>query len=172
VSNLSEKTNPIDLTTAGRIRRKSQQLVRQAALTSSDRDDIEQDLTLELLRRLPAYNPARGQREPFIQMVLNHAASGILGKSRHRNVPRDLDDQAVDDPSERLVSLARDVEILLKELPVGLRKLAELLKSCSIAEASRELGIPRTTLNDRVRVLRERFERAGLRDYLSISSVT
>jgi transposase-like protein len=40
------------------------------------------------------------------------------------------------------------------------------LKSHSIAEIARDLGVPRTTLNDTVRRLRQRFEQAGLRAYL------
>ena len=40
------------------------------------------------------------------------------------------------------------------------------MKTQSISAIAREIGVPRTTLNDTVRRLRQRFEAAGLRDYV------
>ena len=47
----------IDPYAAGLIRFKARQLVGQAGFTASDRNDLEQDLILDLLRRLPKYDP-------------------------------------------------------------------------------------------------------------------
>jgi RNA polymerase sigma-70 factor (ECF subfamily) len=174
VSDHNENTNPIDPATAVCIRRKVRQIVRRTALNPSDREDLEQDIVLEILRRLPAFDETRGKREAFIRVLLNHAVADLIRKllSRKVPVPLTLDELAVDDPGERLVSLAQDVETVLTGLPLHLREIAELLKTLSITKAARELGMPRATLQDRVRVLRQRFEQAGLRDNFANSSVS
>ena len=68
---------------------------------------------------------------------------------------------------QETVELALDVEEVLNRLPDNLRGLCELLKTGSIADAARAMGVPRMTLNDHVKKLREFFEAAGLRDYLA-----
>ena len=55
---------------------------------------------------------------------------------------------------------------MIAGLPAGLRELAESLKTESISEIARRTGVPRTTLNGRVRQLRERLAQAGLKNYL------
>jgi hypothetical protein len=35
-----------------------------------------------------------------------------------------------------------------------------------MAEIAEAMGVPRTTLNDWARLIRKRFEKAGLKDYL------
>jgi hypothetical protein len=59
-----------------------------------------------------------------------------------------------------------DLADVVAHLPKELRDLAERLKSRSLSETSRELGIPRSTLQRRVHRLRQYFEDAGLRIYL------
>ena len=61
----------IDPYAAGLIRFKARQLVGQAGFTASDREDIEQKLILDLLRRLPKYNPKRAQLNTFIARVVD-----------------------------------------------------------------------------------------------------
>ena len=79
-------------------------------------------------------------------------------KNRHRGqAPRDQLEQE---------SLAVDVTSLLETLNDDDRDLARRLSETSISQAARELGVPRTTLNDAVRRLRQRFEDAALRDWL------
>jgi RNA polymerase sigma-70 factor, ECF subfamily len=172
VADSAERPNPIDPNTAAFIRRKASQLIRQNRLANCDQDDLEQDLTLELLKRLPAFDPSKGKREPFVYVLLKNAAADLQRRLMCARKCKQLGEQAIDDPAERLAELARDVESVLARLPDDLKAIAELLKNRSVSDAARELGIPRTTLNDRVRALRERFEKAGLRDYLATISVT
>jgi RNA polymerase sigma-70 factor (ECF subfamily) len=173
VSTPAEKPNPIDPVTAGLIRSKARQIVWRANLSPSDAEDIAQDLSIALLRRLPALDIERSPREPFIRLLLNNAAANILrGLVQQRRPISGLVEMPVDDPEAKLVALALDLQTVLDQLPKHLRELAELLKTCSIAEAATRLNIPRTTLNDWVRLIREQFEKAGLRDYLGTSSVT
>jgi transposase-like protein len=60
----------------------------------------------------------------------------------------------------------------MQRLPPRLAQLAEKLKEHSLAEAARQLGTPRSTLQGWVRQLRERFEQAELQHYLNIPPST
>jgi RNA polymerase sigma-70 factor (ECF subfamily) len=51
-------------------------------------------------------------------------------------------------------------------LPDELRDLCERLRDDTMAEIAREMGVPRTTLYDRLSKLRDAFREAGLEDYL------
>ena len=68
----------IDPYAAGLIRFKARQLVGQAGFTASDREDIEQELILDLLRRLPKYNPKRAQLNTFIARVVEHRVATLI----------------------------------------------------------------------------------------------
>ena len=68
----------IDPYAAGLIRFKARQLVGKAGFTASDREDIEQELILDLLRRLPKYNPKRAQRNTFIARVVEHRLASLI----------------------------------------------------------------------------------------------
>jgi hypothetical protein len=59
-----------------------------------------------------------------------------------------------------------DITEVVTKLPDELRDLAERLKTRSVSEIARDMGVPRTTLNESVRRLCRRFESAGLKDYL------
>ena len=71
------------------IRYKARQLVGRVGFTESDRDDLEQELMLDLLRRLPKYNPDRAQRNTFIARVVEHKIATIIriAESRHARRP-------------------------------------------------------------------------------------
>lgn len=63
--------------------------------------------------------------------------------------------------------LTIDLAEFLGTLPAELRRLAERRRAGdSVSQIARDLGAPRTTVSSWVRRLRERCERAGLRDYL------
>ena len=60
----------------------------------------------------------------------------------------------------------RVLDSVLDRLPPKLRDLAERLKGDSLSQIARDTGVPRTTLYESVRRLRQIFERAGLGKYL------
>ena len=69
--------------------------------------------------------------------------------------------------SEESRDLSRDVEVVVQRLPQNLQKLCARLRiGDSASEVASELGIHRSTLYDRIRVIRAAFEEAGLDDYL------
>ncbi len=182
------------------IRHKAGQLARRSDFSGSDRQDIEQELVLDLLRRLPDYRPDRAQRSTFIARVIEHKVATLLearGREKRggRVRSRSLSDKVRDDEGEAIeladtireqdyfrrtgqqpprgadqCDLCMDVQTVLARLSPGRRRLCALLQTMSVAAASRELGIPRGTLYEDIRKLRAIFEDAGLRRFLSDTS--
>ena len=60
------------------IKYKARQLVGRVGFTESDREDLEQEMMLDLLQRLPKYNPDRAQRNTFIARVVEHKIATII----------------------------------------------------------------------------------------------
>ena len=69
--------------------------------------------------------------------------------------------------TEDRLDLRLDISLVLSKLPPELQKVAELLQTMSVAEAARELNIPRGSLYDRLEKLRQAFEESGIQKYLS-----
>lgn len=160
-----------------------------------DREDIEQELHLKLLKYLASYDPQKGRRQAFATAIVKRQAANLLRAKRamkrdHRGVrslsmelaneeegPVELADTISQRHSgarlgratreeHELAALAMDIRDVIASLPHELADLAARLKTDSLSQIARDLGIPRTTLADRVRKLRRCFEQAGLRDYL------
>ncbi|MGE0769299.1 MAG: sigma-70 family RNA polymerase sigma factor [Hyphomicrobiaceae bacterium] len=184
-----------DRFTLGIIRRKVKQLITRAGFTPQDREDLEQELFARVLQSLPSFDPGQAHRNKFITAVVERYVANILrdkraGKRDHRRIcslnitidvagegpielaetisRRELDARLGGHPrsDEELAQLACDIAEVMGTLPDELRDLAERLRTESVSEIARATGVPRTTLNESVRRLRRRFERAGLKDYL------
>ena len=186
----------IDPYAARLIKYKARKLVGKAGFTASDREDIEQELTLDLLRRLPKYNPKRAQLNTFIARVVEHRLASLIeaqkagirdyrrcrcslnecfedadGRSVERVDTFDQEDYLLrtggqSRPSEELSALAIDVAAVLETLPPELRELCRRLKAETVTEISRDTGVPRGTIYESIKKLREIFKDAGLRNYL------
>jgi hypothetical protein len=70
---------------------------------------------------------------------------------------------------EELTGLWIDVDELLHVLPTDLSELAKRLMCDCVAQVAQDLGTPRTSLYTLVRLIRQSFEKAGLRAYLEKS---
>ena len=93
------------------IRFKARQLVGQAGFTASDRDDLEQELILDLLRRLPKYDPSRAKRNTFIARVVEHKIANLIEaqtahKRDYRRCPCSLNERFEDEDEGRSVERA------------------------------------------------------------------
>jgi len=178
------------------IKYKARQLVGRVGFTESDRDDLEQELMLDLLRRLPKYNPDRAQRNTFIARVVEHKIATIIesqkaGMRDYRLCRCSLNDRFEDEEggsiermetidqedylrrtgklsrtADELRALTIDVRKAMEQLPPELRRLCQRLETETVTEISRETGIPRGTIYESIKKLRAIFEDAGLRDYL------
>lgn len=180
------------------IRRKAKQLVGRAGFTVSDRPDIEQELHLDLVRRLPKLDESRAKRTTFIRHVVENRVASLLAErtAASRDFRRcatsldepiegdgcdsfadTLDESAIHrrggptdrDEAERL-DLRLDVERVLALLPDDARQLASELMAHSTSEVARHRGVPHSSLRYRIGRLRTECERAGLGDYAPASA--
>jgi RNA polymerase sigma-70 factor (ECF subfamily) len=181
----------IDTYAARLIRIKARQLVGKAGFTEGDRPDLEQELMIDLLQRMRHFNPAKAKKTTFMTRIVERHVATIL-EARHArcrdwrlcrdslNAPRgneeghtleliDLVDGAgylgnpEREPREGAVhNLRMDMERVLDTLPADLRDLCDRLRESNMAEIARELGVARTTLYDKLAIIREAFREAGL----------
>lgn len=178
------------------IKYKARQLVGRVGFTESDRQDLEQEMVFDLLRRLPKFKPERAQRNTFIARVVEHKVATIIeaqkaGMRDYRLCSCSLNDRFEneeggsveridtinqDDYLQRTGNLSRpisdlrglsiDVRSAVENLPPELRDLCKRLQVESVTEISRDTGIPRGTIYESIKKLRTLFEDAGLKDYL------
>lgn len=181
------------------IRFKARQLAGKRPFRRDDRDDIAQELRLEVLRRLPRFDPVWASRDTFIARVIDHAAALLLEKALAAKRGNGLAQASLQDPvddgeggeaqlwqtlagdgSSRRVGfggpenpdrldrrdLRIDLEAALRKLTDEQKRLAELILRLGFDEASRVLGVPRTTLYGHLREIRAILVRAGFGDYL------
>jgi len=178
------------------IKFKAKQLVGRVGLTDSDREDLEQEMILDLLQRLPKYNPDRAQRNTFIARVVEHKIATIIearkaGLRDYRLCNCSLNERLEDEeggsvermetidqedylrltaglsrPVSELHDLSLDVRQAIKNLSPELRELCRRLNVNTITELSHDTGIPRGTIYESIKKLRAFFNDAGLRDYL------
>ena len=174
------------------IKFKARQLVGHYGFNQTDGDDIEQDLATDLLSRLDRFNPARGKLKPYVDHLIKKCIATLIeyklaAKRDYRREQCSLDAPVRDaDGNETQLGALMDendgarrlgrqnmhftdraaLAEIRSRLPEGLRQLWDELKSVSQAEAARRLGIPRSTLYEQKKLLKQLCEDAGLRKYL------
>jgi RNA polymerase sigma-70 factor (ECF subfamily) len=186
-------TGQLDQFTKSLIRRKAHQLIGLTGLKKHDRQDLEQDMYLRVLRAAPSFNAETGHWNVFVTAVIDRYAANIL---RNRSNAR-RDDRFVEslnatcivngqttDLSQTIgdrnlaARLGRDVHdetrdadrrmdvaTAMQLLSPELQNLAQRLASSCIAEVARELGVPRTSLYRARGELRAHFEKCGIENY-------
>lgn len=158
-------------------------LVRQVGFTSSDFDDIQQELVQGVLEALPSFDPSRSKRATFIARVLRRKAQQMVRDrtraKRHPSQeafslnaahPLSDDEEATyaevvagtDDSGWRLRELVLDVDEAVSALPPNLRRLAVLHAHLKPAEARRAAGLAKSSHHRAMRAIREHFSAAGV----------
>jgi RNA polymerase sigma-70 factor (ECF subfamily) len=179
------------------IRIKARQLVGKAGFTEADREDLAQEMRLDLWRRLPKFDAKKKVKiNTFVARVVEHKIASIIearkaGLRDYRRQRCSLNDPLktpAGKPAERgdtvdenerwrrtgcpsrsakdLRDLANDVAAAISNLPPDLRDLCYRLMNQTPTEAAQDAGIPRGTLYESIEMLRRRFEKADLREYL------
>lgn len=181
---------------AGLVRGKTRELVRRTGFNRSDADDVEQEVAVDLLRRLARFDPAKASLRTFATRVVEHHVATLI-ESREAAcrdwrraqvsldemvrdetgdvVPRwqTLDREACgarrrgDEPDEREeLDLQIDVRDAVAALEPPLREVAEKLASSSPTDVARATGRPRTTVYESISRIGEALGDAGLSDYV------
>ena len=109
------KYDDVDAYAVEIIRFKARQLVGQAVFTVADRDDLEQELILDLLRRLPKYDPSRAKRNTFIARVVEHKIATLIEKQTaqkrdYRRCPCSLNERFEEEEEGRSVERAETLD--------------------------------------------------------------
>ena len=179
------------------IRRKAHQLVGRAGFRTADKEDIEQELQLKVVKHLAAYNGERGHLHPFLTTIIERqAATLVRNQAAAKRDPRrvvslnvevQVDGEGYSELSTTIgqresdarlcrrsrhqisgSDLKQDVDVVIAKLSPVEQRLCDCLKRGSITETARELGIPRSTVYDTIARLRKPFEAADLQEYLQI----
>lgn len=174
------------------IRAKVRQLIGRAGIRECEREDLIQDFVLDLIQRSESFDPSTATWQAFVVVVCENKCAAVLahrkaamrsrdreaGSLNHTGGKRaDIGSTLADSqqeirtgqrrrPHAEASELVQDVANVLDQLPPLLRDLCERLKHGSISEVARELKTSPKTLYRRIAQLRQRFERADLRDYL------
>jgi len=183
----------IDNYAAKLIRIKARQLVGKAGFTENDRNDLEQELMIDLLQRIRHFNPAKAKKTTFMTRIVERHMATLLEARNARcrnwrlcleslNACRENEkgdtielidlidgDGNLGDPDREprqasVTDLRMDMQRVIEALPTDLRDLCDRLRESNMAEIARELGVARTTLYDKLTRIREVFRKAGLDD--------
>lgn len=168
-----EQPSLLDREILQKIRRKARRLVGRASFSASDREDIEQELMLGVLKGMRNFQPERGRFEPFVSTILCRAANSLLRAQNarkrqnvYRHQPLDMDRNysamggnvgRVEPFHEVCVDLAHDVTAIVDQLPRRMRELAESLKHETIGEIARRDNVSRSAIYGRIARLRKAY---------------
>lgn len=178
------------------IQRKIRQTIGTSSFANHDREDLEQEIYIRVAKSVEQFDEEVGHLYPFIcTIVQRHLANLVRNRGRSKRGPSRIGSLSLmvtlpdggstelsqligeDDRNRRLGRESRlseqdltDLQIDLAQeiakLPEQWRHLLQRRQTQSMSEIARDLGVPRTTLNDWMRHIRSRFEAVGLDKYL------
>ena len=177
------------------VRYQAGQLVHRGVFPRADREDVEQELRLHVLRYAAAFDPARGGWATFVDRVVASRAASLAAwqlaacrDTRQLVFAEDVVAVRVENGAvctadafdllpgygptasdTEAFELRRDVEVTLARLAPADRRLCERLRCRSVGETARLLGRSRSAAYAAVQRLRPAFEAAGLRDYVAVA---
>ncbi len=150
-------------------------LIKTAGFPRDSFDDARQDLLYDYWRRVPKFDPARGDAKGFARGVMRHRAMDLVGR-RARSSAREVliadlqrtHESAADmadlfdnhNPTDALI-IAMDVRDILSRQSAQIQLLASLLPHSRIDEICAATGKSRTWVYIAIQHLRGEF--AGLR---------
>jgi RNA polymerase sigma-70 factor (ECF subfamily) len=161
--------------------------------TPEDREDLEQDMALQLLSALPKHDPAKSSLRTFANRVIDYWTSVQVRRWQascrdHRALGVSLDQACLDQDGEQTtlgemlggdevpnsprslgfteaVELKIEVERAVSTLPPQLREMCHALMNMSVAELCRSHDLSRGKVSFQMKKIRRAFEHAGLGEY-------
>lgn len=169
------------------IRFNARRLAWSDTVRDMDREDYEQDLVHDLLRRRPAFNPELGSFRTFADRVVRHRACALtastartLAEQQMLSLDAPVTDEGgngvclgdlISDPSPPVddqVMLRVDVGRFVGRLPAPLVDCCAILLADSVVEGVAAAGIHRSTAYERINRLRDQAIAEGLDIYVSL----
>jgi len=155
------------------------QLAGRFDLSQDDKEDLRQDMVVELLTALDRFDPDRSKRETFISRVLDKfvrytARTLSTHQRRASDSPLGLEEVAlgfqpvVNDPRDGQLNeqdrrqLRLDMAKAIARMPERLRRICRLLTEYSPAEAAERLGVCRQSIYRNIAEIRRHLAAAGL----------
>jgi RNA polymerase sigma factor (sigma-70 family) len=131
-------------------------------LVRADREDLEQEAFLAVWRALPQYDPLRASLRTFVERVVATRIASLMRARRRQPKLEPLEDhQPVGLDGIPFLEFKTDFQRVSTSLVERDRRLANFLVDHSPTEASRALGISRSTVYEAIRRIRVVFEDAG-----------
>ena len=137
--------------------------VVSGAILVADREDFEQESLTACWRALPQFDPGRASLRTFVERVVASRSASLVRTARRSPALLPLDNaapRAVNSEFE-IQQLYADVERLSSAFGGSDRRLILLLLEHSPAEAGRMLGLPRSTVHERIVRMRRSLVAAG-----------
>lgn len=173
------------------IKYQASKLARGGALPGMDKQDIEQELMFDLLRRKDRFNPDRASFDTFADRVITNRVASLAASTHRLRAERitiSLDFVVANDDEkdgsslidklddlenpcaldELKIGLARDVARFIGDLPPVLQRYVAILAADNVCEAAREAGLHRSTIYERKEQIRRAAEDWGLAEYLGL----
>lgn len=174
------------------IRIRAARLARSGAVPGLDVEDIEQELRLDLIRRAHNFDPKKASFDTFADRIIANQIATLASATRAMRAERAMqpidvrvgedesgggltlldvlpETAAIDPVDEFSLSqgpgLRGDVAKLLSALCPSTRQVAIAVSNLSITEAARVLGLHRSTIYQRLAVIRETARSLGLDGY-------
>jgi RNA polymerase sigma factor (sigma-70 family) len=139
--------------------------VASGTISPFDREDVEQEGLMACWRALPRFDPTRGSLRTFVEHVVARHLASLRRAHLCRPRVQSLNEgrHQVGSAWAREIELRSDVQRILDALPDADRQLTLALIEHTPTDASRLLGIARSTVYEGIRRIRIAFEDAGFR---------
>ena len=175
------------------VRTHARKLAASRAVPGMEEEDYEQELFLDLVRRLPSYDPSRSSLTTFIGCLVRHQTARLFETGRTIARRREAAMKSFEEPladgeawrtfgdsiGEELalaayleglgadqLDLRHDLSRFLNSLPPGLTACFPVLSGHTLREVARTAGLHHSSVAERLARLRARALQAGLQIYL------
>lgn len=137
--------------------------VVSGAIPVGDREDFEQEGLTACWRALPQFDPERASLPTFIERVIASRISSLVRTARLSPVQVPLNEAGPQlvDSAARAYDFQVDFDRISSAFGWPDEQLVLLLQEYSPAEAGRMMGLPPTTVHERLLRLRRTFVAAG-----------
>jgi RNA polymerase sigma-70 factor (ECF subfamily) len=153
------------------IKHKARRLVGRHGFSRSDREDLEQELALQVHLAKAKYDPKRGTPATFYKTVLSNKIKSIVSAAKaqkrdhRRNRPlRDLDDVIWHPDAIPPLQRRLDVDAALDSLPPDVRRIATLFVDDGVVGVERNTGLTRGKVRSARSRMARHFAAQGLKE--------